>query len=224
VGPVSKVKPPPRSRPRRPPGWSFFSNTSTAKPLARSRIAAASPPIPAPTTATRFVANKPASLKPNPHAPKGISKYTRGMLAGIVGPPGKGAHTKMTKTTTTHATRIAALTMKGAARARSVILGSLAPTSPEWRGSGWRGPHHSGPGRRFLGRASYDPKSEITLCILTREAEEINETFVRVEKACAYRRSSNTGPMLTASHTPRPMVYPALSPTGRPSPASQRPA
>ena len=36
------------------PTWAFFSKTSTSKPMAASRIAAARPPIPAPTTATRL--------------------------------------------------------------------------------------------------------------------------------------------------------------------------
>ena len=42
------------SLPIRPPTWAFFSKTSTSKPLAASRIAAARPPIPAPITVTRF--------------------------------------------------------------------------------------------------------------------------------------------------------------------------
>src|SRR5918999_6545747 len=53
-GPVSNAKPSASSRPILPPGWSFFSKTSTSKPFAASRIAAASEPIPAPTTAIRF--------------------------------------------------------------------------------------------------------------------------------------------------------------------------
>src|ERR671916_1325656 len=114
VGPVSKVKPPSRNRPTRPPGCSFFSKTSTPKPMSLSRIAAASPPMPAPTMATRFVAKKPPLLCPSCLSGY-IHEYTREMLTRSAKAPGKGAHTWMTEATT----KAAVLTKRGMARTRA---------------------------------------------------------------------------------------------------------
>src|SRR5919112_4107044 len=113
VGPVSKVKPPSRNRPTRPPGCSFFSKTSTPKPMSLSRIAAASPPMPAPTMATRFVAKKPPLLCPSCLSGY-VHEYTREMLTRSAKAPGKGAHTWITEATT----KAAVLTKRGVARAR----------------------------------------------------------------------------------------------------------
>ena len=111
---MSKVKPPSRNRPMRPPRCSFFSKTSTPKPMSLSRIAAASPPMPAPTMATRFVAKKPPLLCPSCLSGY-IHEYTREMLTRSAKAPGKGAHTWMTEATT----KAAVLAKRGAARTRA---------------------------------------------------------------------------------------------------------
>jgi 23S rRNA (cytosine1962-C5)-methyltransferase len=89
------------------------------------------------------------------------------------------------------ATKVAVLTKKGAVRARSGhpwIYRSDVERAAGDAGDVLRVVDRSG---RFLGRAFYNPKSEITLRIATREDEEINEAFfrARIEKAQAYRES-----------------------------------
>lgn len=97
----------------------------------------------------------------------------------------------MTKATATDATRMAVLTKRGAARARSghpwIYRSDVADAVGE-AGDVVRVVDRAG---RFLGHAFYNPKSEITLRIATREDEEINEAFFRsrIEKARDYRES-----------------------------------
>src|ERR687894_17174 len=92
-GPVSKEKPAASSLPTRPPTLAFFSKTSTSKPMAASRIAAASPPIPAPTTATRlFGLADDAARDPTFLFPKAYLDYTSQMLTAFIARPGKGAY------------------------------------------------------------------------------------------------------------------------------------
>ncbi len=98
----------------------------------------------------------------------------------------------MTKATT-KTTRVAVLTKRGAARARSghpwIYRSDIAEASGE-TGDVVRVMDRSG---HFLGRAFYNPKSEITLRIATREDEEMNEAFFSacIERAKAYRESLN---------------------------------
>lgn len=97
----------------------------------------------------------------------------------------------MAKTTTTNATRVAVLTKRGAARARSGhpwiyrsdVAGAVGDSGDVVR--------VVDRGRNFLGYAFYNPKSEITLRIATREDEEIGEAFfrARIERAWEYRKS-----------------------------------
>ena len=89
------------------------------------------------------------------------------------------------------ATKVAVLTKKGAVRARSGhpwIYRSDVERAAGDAGDVLRVVDRGG---RFLGRAFYNPKSEITLRIATREDEEINEAFfrARIEKAQAHRES-----------------------------------
>jgi len=92
---------------------------------------------------------------------------------------------------TTKATKTAVLTKRGAARARSghpwVYRSDIERAAGE-AGDVLRVVDRAG---RFLGRAFYNPKSQITLRIATREDEEINEVFFRsrIEKAQTYRNS-----------------------------------
>src|SRR5215212_9554731 len=92
---------------------------------------------------------------------------------------------------TTKATKTAVLTKRGAARARSghpwVYRSDIERAAGE-AGDVLRVVDRTG---RFLGRAFYNPKSQITLRIATREDEEINEVFFRsrIEKAQTYRNS-----------------------------------
>ena len=85
------------------------------------------------------------------------------------------------------------LTKRGAARARSghpwVYRSDIAEASGE-TGDVVRVMDRGG---HFLGHAFYNPESEITLRIATREEEEINEAFfrARIERAKAYRESLN---------------------------------
>ena len=94
---------------------------------------------------------------------------------------------------TTKTTRVAVLTKRGAARARSghpwVYRSDIAEASGE-TGDVVRVMDRGG---HFLGHAFYNPESEITLRIATREEEEINEAFfrARIERAKAYRESLN---------------------------------
>src|SRR5215208_3185566 len=82
-----------RSLPPRPPTRAFFSKTSTSKPMAASRIAAARPPIPAPTIATRlFGLADDAARVPTFLFPSVRLEYTSQMLTAFTAPPGKGAY------------------------------------------------------------------------------------------------------------------------------------
>jgi 23S rRNA (cytosine1962-C5)-methyltransferase len=113
------------------------------------------------------------------------------MLAGFTERPGKGAYTRMVRATTTRATRTAVLTNRGAARSRSghpwVYRSDVADAAGD-AGDVVRVVDRAG---RFLGHAFYNPKSEITLRIATREDEEINEAWFRnrIERARNYRDS-----------------------------------
>jgi 23S rRNA (cytosine1962-C5)-methyltransferase len=111
------------------------------------------------------------------------------MLAKRARPPSKGAYTKMAKTTT----RVAVLTKKGAARARSRHPWIYRSDVAEAAGDAGDVLRVVDRGGRFLGRAFYNPNSEITLRIATSADEEIDETFfrARIEKAQAYRESLN---------------------------------
>jgi 23S rRNA (cytosine1962-C5)-methyltransferase len=113
------------------------------------------------------------------------------MLAGLSERPGKGAYTRMAKPTTMRATRTAVLTNRGAARARSGhpwIYRSDVVDAAGDAGDVVRVVDRAG---HFLGHAFYNPKSEITLRIVTREDEEINEPWFRnrIEQARSYRES-----------------------------------
>ncbi len=109
------------------------------------------------------------------------------MLAGFTGTPGKGAHTKMTET----GTNTAVLTKRGVARARAghpwIYRSDVADAAGE-AGDVVRVTDRAG---RFLGRAFYNPKSEITLRIAEREDREIDGAWFRqrIERASAYRES-----------------------------------
>ena len=97
----------------------------------------------------------------------------------------------MARATITRATRTAVLTNRGAARARSghpwIYRSDIADAAGD-AGDVVRVVDRGG---RFLGHAFYNPKSEITLRIATREDEEINEAWFRnrIEKARTYRES-----------------------------------
>jgi 23S rRNA (cytosine1962-C5)-methyltransferase len=88
-------------------------------------------------------------------------------------------------------TRMAVLTKRGAARARSghpwIYRSDVAGAAGE-AGDVVRVVDQA---KRFLGQAFYNPKSEITLRIVTRQDEEIDEAFFRsrIEKARTYRES-----------------------------------
>jgi 23S rRNA (cytosine1962-C5)-methyltransferase len=102
----------------------------------------------------------------------------------------KGAYTTMRKATT-EATKLAVLTKRGAARARSGhpwIYRSDVADATGAPGDIVRVVERGG---HFLGHAFYNPRSEITLRIVTREDEEIDEAFfrARIEKAQDYRES-----------------------------------
>lgn len=90
-------------------------------------------------------------------------------------------------------TKAAVLTKKGASRARSghpwIYRSDVAEAAGE-AGDVVRVADRAG---RFLGHAFYNPRSEITLRIVTREDEEVNEAFfrVRIERAQAYRETLN---------------------------------
>ncbi len=97
----------------------------------------------------------------------------------------------MAEAATTNPTRVATLTQKGATRARAghpwIYRSDIADATGDV-GDVVRVADRSG---RFLGYAFYNPKSEITLRIATREDEEINQAFfrARIEKAQAYRET-----------------------------------
>jgi 23S rRNA (cytosine1962-C5)-methyltransferase len=103
------------------------------------------------------------------------------MLTRSAEAPGKGAYTKVTEATTKAAT----LTKRGAARARAghpwIYRSDIADAAGD-AGDVVRVVDRSG---RFLGHAFYNPKSEITLRIATRQDEEITEAWFqdRIEKA-----------------------------------------
>jgi 23S rRNA (cytosine1962-C5)-methyltransferase len=89
------------------------------------------------------------------------------------------------------AIRVATLTKRGAARARlghPWIYRSDVSDAAGDAGEIVRVVDRAG---RFLGHAFYNPKSEITLRIATREDEEINEAWFRnrIERARTYRES-----------------------------------
>src|SRR5215212_7723353 len=100
---------------------------------------------------------------------------------------GKGAHTKVTEATIKAAT----LTKREAARVRAghpwVYRSDVAEAVGD-AGDVVRIVYRNG---RFLGRAFYNPKSQITLRVATREDEEIDEAWLRnrLETARAYRDS-----------------------------------
>lgn len=97
----------------------------------------------------------------------------------------------MTKAMGTDATKMAVLTKRGAARARSghpwIYRSDVADAAGE-AGDVVRVVDRAG---RFLGHAFYNPKSEITLRIATSQDEEINEAFFRsrIKRAQRYRES-----------------------------------
>ena len=94
---------------------------------------------------------------------------------------------------TTKMTGVAVLTRRGAARARSghpwIYRSDVFDASGE-TGDVVRVVDRGG---RFLGYAFYNPKSEITLRIATREDEALDEAWfrARIERALAYRESLN---------------------------------
>jgi 23S rRNA (cytosine1962-C5)-methyltransferase len=107
------------------------------------------------------------------------------MLAGRARPSSNEAYTNMTKA----ATKVAVLTKRGTARARTGhpwIYRSDVAEIGAVAGDVVRVVDRGG---RFLGWAFYNPHSEITLRIATREDEEVNEAFFRsrIEKAQTYR-------------------------------------
>ncbi|MDQ3638285.1 MAG: class I SAM-dependent rRNA methyltransferase [Actinomycetota bacterium] len=99
----------------------------------------------------------------------------------------------MAKATVTGAMRAAVLTKRGAARARSghpwIYRSDVADATGD-PGDVVRVVDRAG---RFLGHAFYNPKSEITLRIATREDEPIDAAFfrARLERARDYRASLN---------------------------------
>jgi 23S rRNA (cytosine1962-C5)-methyltransferase len=109
------------------------------------------------------------------------------MLAGFTEMPGKGAHTKMKEAMK----ETAVLTKRGAARARSghpwIYRSDVADADGD-PGDIVRVTDRAG---RLLGRAFYNPKSEITLRIAEREDREIDGAWFRsrIERAGAYRES-----------------------------------
>jgi 23S rRNA (cytosine1962-C5)-methyltransferase len=113
------------------------------------------------------------------------------MLAGCIERPGKGAYTRMARATTTRATKTAVLTNRGAARARSGHPWIYRSDVAEAAGEAGDVVRVADRGGRFLGHAFYNPKSEITLRIATREDEEINEAWFRnrIERGHTYRES-----------------------------------
>src|SRR5687768_18610725 len=79
----------------RPPTLAFFSKTSTSKPMAASRIAAARPPIPAPTTATRLFGLADDAARASTFLfPRVRREYTLQMLTAFTARPGKGAYNR----------------------------------------------------------------------------------------------------------------------------------
>src|SRR5215208_5645151 len=109
------------------------------------------------------------------------------MLAGRVRASSNEAYTKMTKA----ATKVAVLTKRGTARVRSGHPWIYRSDVAEIGGVSGDVVRVADRGGRFLGWAFYNPHSEITLRIATREDEEVDEAFFRsrIEKAQAYRES-----------------------------------
>jgi 23S rRNA (cytosine1962-C5)-methyltransferase len=105
------------------------------------------------------------------------------MLAGFTGPSGKGAYRGLE-------TR-AVVGERGAARIRAGHLWVYRSDVREAAGeAGDVLPVFDRKGD-FLGRAFYNPKSEITLRVATREDEPVDESWfcARIERALAYRDS-----------------------------------
>src|SRR5215210_5643453 len=97
----------------------------------------------------------------------------------------------MTQAMVTDATKMAVLTNRGAARARSGHPWIYRSDVSDAAGDAGDVVRVVDRGGRFLGHAFYNPKSEITLRIATREDEEINKAWFRnrLEKARTYRES-----------------------------------
>jgi 23S rRNA (cytosine1962-C5)-methyltransferase len=97
----------------------------------------------------------------------------------------------MARAATTKVTRMAVLTKRGAARARSGHPWIYRSDVADATGDAGDVVRVVDRGGHFLGHAFYNPKSEITLRIVTREDEEIDEAFfrARIEKAREYRKS-----------------------------------
>lgn len=108
------------------------------------------------------------------------------MLAEFTRTPGKEVYTKLERETPE-----AVVTNRGAARVRSghpwIYRSDVADAAGEPGDIVRVLDRRSG----FLGRAFYNPKSEITLRIATREDEPIDESWfrTRIQKAIAYRES-----------------------------------
>ena len=109
------------------------------------------------------------------------------MLSADANPTGKGGHTGGTGTRTPRAV----LTRRGAARARAghpwIFRSDVADAEGE-PGDVVRVTDRAG---RFLGRAFYNPRSEISLRIAEREDREIDKAWFRerLQRALAYRES-----------------------------------
>ncbi len=95
--------------------------------------------------------------------------------------------------TKTKATKVAVLTKRGAARARSGHPWVYRSDVERAVGDTGDVVRVMDKARRFLGCAFYNPTSEITLRIVTLEEEEIDEAFfrTRIERAQTYRKSLN---------------------------------
>ena len=99
----------------------------------------------------------------------------------------------MAKVTTTRVTKTAVLTKRGASQARSGHPWIYRSDIVEAVGEAGDVVRVADRGGRFLGHAFYNPKSEITLRIATREDEEVNEAWFRnrLEKARTHREPLN---------------------------------
>lgn len=112
------------------------------------------------------------------------------MLAEFTRTPGKEAYTSLERVTPQ-----AVVTNRGAARVRSghpwIYRSDVADATGE-PGDSIRVVDRGG---GFLGRAFYNPKSQITLRVASREDEPVDESWfrTRIQKAIAYRESLNIG-------------------------------